>query len=77
MVSRLRPLLTGEAPRPDWVEELPVEYGRAGEPIYTRVNATHQDRVLRVWTPTVVKQWGDTPYRKLQAEPKRRKRRAA
>jgi len=65
MVSRLIALLMGEPPRPDWVENLPVEYGRAGEPIYSRINATHQDRVLRRWEPTLIRQWRPTPYRRV------------
>lgn len=57
-------MLTGEQPRPDWVEELEVVHGRAGKPIYSRINATHQDRVLRRWEPTLIQQWRPTPYRR-------------
>lgn len=62
MIGRLLGL---DVPRPDWVEELPVEYGRAGEPIRSRINATHLDRVLRQWAPTLIRQWRETPYRRM------------
>ena len=39
--------MTGETPREDWVIEEPVVLGRLGEPIRSRVNATHLDRVCR------------------------------
>ena len=66
-MSRVYRFLGLDTPRPDWVVELPEEIGRMGEPIRTRINATHLDRVLRQWQPTLVRQWRNVPYRRVSA----------
>jgi len=74
-VKQLRLWLGLDEPPREWIEEQPVVIGRGGEEIRSRIHATHQDRVLRLWHPTVISQWRPTPYRRLQAAPPRRRKR--